>query len=327
MSISTITGSNDPYQRFFLSRIPSGSQNGDGGATPETTAVKRSNETDAASSAAVEPTVSDAIRAFLPQGASEVDEESLFMAILGQRIQEMKGDDAAQSYQARVQEHLEELSAAGQYASVELAARAALTDIYKEAVLTEEEAQTLHAQAFKSAQLDANPDSLYDGRGGDNDPTVTISEISKALSSAEALLAKFDSGEEDPGTMPLDLGNTGIEDVGRGGESASADGVYGGEVVAFGGGFVFKPVSEKDGNLVVLLPSEFAGEILSLKLFGTDGTLIETGDDQGETNGNRPTFRFDRPGADYPSNLRVVATLADGTEKSYTIPDPSLRYT
>lgn len=326
MSISTISGSSDPYQRYFLSRIPTGSQTIEGNGTQKTASANGTNET-ATAADGVAPTVQEAIRSFLPEGASQIDEESLFMAILGQRIQAMKGDEAAQTYQTRVQEHLEELAAGGAYASVELAARAALTDFYEEAMLTEEEAQTLHAQAFKSAQLDDNSASLYDGRGGEDDPTMTVADISKALASAEALLTKFDNNEEVSGTMPLDIGNTGIEDIGKGDGSSAIDDVYGGEIRSFGGGFVFKPVSEKDGNLVILLPSEFAGEIVRLQLFGTDGTLIETGDDQGETNGNRPTFRFDQPGADYPANIQVVATLTDGTERTYSIPDPSQRYT
>ncbi len=68
-------------------------------------------------------------------------------------------------------------------------------------------------------------------------------------------------------------------------------------------GEVWKPVSEGDGNLVILTPSSNAN--VTISLYDSEGNFIEQGDYVGRTNGNRPTYRFNRPGSDYPSPLIV----------------------
>ena len=72
-------------------------------------------------------------------------------------------------------------------------------------------------------------------------------------------------------------------------------------VAAIGGGFVWKPVSEGDGKLVILLPSDSAN--VTVALYTTDGQLIEQCRYVGRTNGHRPTYRCSRPGGAYPSPL------------------------
>lgn len=59
--------------------------------------------------------------------------------------------------------------------------------------------------------------------------------------------------------------------------------------------FVWKPISEADGNAVVLLPATSSAR--ELLLFGPFGR--ENGIYQGRTNGGRPTFRFNLPGCAY----------------------------
>jgi len=67
--------------------------------------------------------------------------------------------------------------------------------------------------------------------------------------------------------------------------------------------FVWKPISEADGNAVVLLPaSSSASELL---LFGPFGE--ERGSYQGRTNGSRPTFRFSLPGCAYAPYVQTEA--------------------
>lgn len=70
---------------------------------------------------------------------------------------------------------------------------------------------------------------------------------------------------------------------------------------AVGGGFVWKPVSEGDGNLVVLTPASVNANVMSIS--GSFGS--ENGRYTGRTNGNRATFRFSRPGCGYGNNISV----------------------
>lgn len=64
-------------------------------------------------------------------------------------------------------------------------------------------------------------------------------------------------------------------------------------------GSVWKPVSEGDGNLVVLTPATFP--TLSTRLLRGDGSTICSGRNAGRTNGNRPTYRFCSPGGGLPN--------------------------
>ena len=75
----------------------------------------------------------------------------------------------------------------------------------------------------------------------------------------------------------------------------------------FGNGFVYKPLSEGDGNLVVLIPASYSGG--SLTVAGESGRNV------GRTNGNRLTFRFSKTGCAYGNN---VSLSSNG--KTCTIP-------
>ena len=91
-----------------------------------------------------------------------------------------------------------------------------------------------------------------------------------------------------------------------------------------GGGFVWKPISEGDGKLVVLLPSSYVGRVSSVTI-RRGGATLESGRFAGNTNGNRPTFRFSKPGAGYGSGLTAVATLRTGGSVSWNIPNGGSR--
>jgi len=77
-------------------------------------------------------------------------------------------------------------------------------------------------------------------------------------------------------------------------------------------GFVWKPVSEGDGKLVVLLPS--SSNQTTLTVTRADGTT-ETGTYAGKTNGGRPTFRFSSPGSAYQGGQTVAGvTIGAGSD-------------
>lgn len=79
-----------------------------------------------------------------------------------------------------------------------------------------------------------------------------------------------------------------------------------------GTGFVWKPVSEGDGRLVVLLPASMP--------VGTLAVNREQGRFIGRTNGNRPTYRFFRPGSSYPA----PSVLSIGAAR-YLVTRPGVR--
>ena len=85
-----------------------------------------------------------------------------------------------------------------------------------------------------------------------------------------------------------------------------------------GGGFLWKPVSDSNGNLVVLLPSQYNGKVSSVSVNGEKGSF------SGIANGNRSHWRFSKPGAAYGSNARVVAATSGGNV-SWTVPNGGAR--
>lgn len=85
-------------------------------------------------------------------------------------------------------------------------------------------------------------------------------------------------------------------------------------------GGVFKPVSEGDHKLVILFPASWPTPT-TVTVNGEPGRLATSPvHPDGRTNGNRPTFRFSKPGKDYGRNVEVVA---DG--KRFTVPNGAVR--
>lgn len=93
--------------------------------------------------------------------------------------------------------------------------------------------------------------------------------------------------------------------------------------------FLYKPVSESNGNLVVLTPNIYNDRINQVEIVDSQGNVVEQGRFAGnQHNGARGHFRFNRPGAEYGNNFSVRITYDDGTDPlSIPISDGGARYT
>lgn len=91
------------------------------------------------------------------------------------------------------------------------------------------------------------------------------------------------------------------------------------------GGFLWKPVSDSNGKLVVLLPPKLAGQAKSVEVQDASGKTLARGRYTGDANGGRSHFRFDKPGAAFGNDVRVVATLANGQKVTYPIENGAAR--
>jgi hypothetical protein len=259
---------------------------------------------------------SSTLKAFLaPDKSNKVSEEEVFAALVQERIKKTKGDSALSEFKTIFESTKKRLQRPDGYVPIEDAAKQALKEFRDSNKISKEEADSIYSQAFAGAQLDQNKDALYDNRGGANDPTIAVADMEQALLLSGTLLGKFDSGSEKAATRSLDepshsaaLGGTGA----TGSESAS-------------GGFLFKPNSESDGKLVVLLPPRLAGLVKGVALVGPNGEIIETARYTGNGNGGRDHYRFSRAGGQYPDGLTVQATLATGELVRYVIRETSAR--
>jgi hypothetical protein len=239
----------------------------------------------------------------------KVNEEQLFSAIINERLTSNVGEDAAERYRQLFTEMQEDMTRADGYVPVEAAANQALNGLVAEGVISGEEAGTIQGQAFTAAQLDDKMGTLYDSQGS----TVAVMLVNLALETAESTLNELDDG-----TISA---NSSQDDVEGAGESAETQGTFIG-----GDGFLYKPVSESNGNLVILLPAYMQGEVTSVELLDSEGNSIESGDSSGPYEDGRPLFRFNDAGSGYPDNMTVQVQLASGEVKEYTIPDSAKRW-
>lgn len=254
---------------------------------------------------------------------SQINEEELFSGIIEQQLAELNSDALATFTTTRDTLTASRMRDDG-YVPVEEIALDALQATVDSGALDLTTAETINATAFQAAQLDDNHDALYDGRGSENDPTIATSTVTQALSSASDIMAQIESGTLPAQSRDISLAATG-------GSQASFTGTSGSQELDGPEGFLWKPVSESDGNLVVLLPTELRGLIDKVEIHSSlppdTSNLLDTGTFAGDTNnGERPHFRFNDPGSSYGENVELVAFMDDGSQLTWSIPNGSERW-
>ena len=242
----------------------------------------------------------------IPDAQGEVHEEELQYAVALHLLKNLKAE-TAEAFKSEFTKQLED--------SLEDATRATLSALVAQGVISKRKAELINGASFQAAQLDHNTTALYDARGSADDPTIAVASIEQAIAKATSALDSFVKGSSCVSPRPIGqmtYSNTPIA------SSISQK------------GFLWKPRSESNGNLVVLLPPNLRGEIVSTEIHtgvpASANTLLERGNFSGDRhNGRRPHYRFDRPGASYPNGVYIVSKLKDGREFTFQIGDPSKR--
>jgi hypothetical protein len=245
--------------------------------------------------------------------AKKVSEEDLFAALVSERIKKAKGEEQGTKFQETLEAKKNEMRKGDGYIPMEDAAKAALVEARESGILSKEEADKIYSEAFAAAQLDANTGVLFDGRGGPNDTTVAVASLEEALAGSRGILEKFDSGAEKAPERSVDEASNG-KALNMPGSPTAGD-----------QGFLFKPTSESDGKLVVLLPSRLSGLIAGVQLFDPAGRILDSGRYTGNGNGGREHFRFSKAGSGYPDGTTVEVSLKTGDKLRYVIGDTSQR--
>lgn len=94
------------------------------------------------------------------------------------------------------------------------------------------------------------------------------------------------------------------------------------------GEFLWKPKSDKDGKLAILLPKALTGKVKEVQVMSPGGTkVLGKGTASGVGNGEREHFRFSKAGNEFPDGALVVITLKDGSQRTVTIKETSDRTT
>jgi len=245
--------------------------------------------------------------------AKKVSEEDLFAALVSERIKKTKGEEEGAKFQQSLEAKKNEMRKGDGHTPMEDAAKAALIEARESGVLSKEEADKIYSEAFAAAQLDSNTGVLFDGKGGPNDATIAVASLEEALAGSRVKMEKFDSGSEKAPERSVDEASNGkvmhLPDSPTAGDQ----------------GFLFKPVSESDGKLVVLLPARLTGLVSGLSIVGPDGQVTESGRYRGVGNGGREHFRFSKPGGQYANGSTVQANLITGEIVRYLISNTSQR--
>jgi hypothetical protein len=100
--------------------------------------------------------------------------------------------------------------------------------------------------------------------------------------------------------------------------------------IAKNGEFLWKPVSEKDGKLAIVLPGNLTGKVKTVKIVDANGKVLAKGDYSGTgnplKNGDREHYRFGREGKAFPDGSFVQITLNNGNVKMVKIKNTSERF-
>jgi len=129
---------------------------------------------------------------------SSVSEEELFAAAIGQQVRQLMGVDAYTEYKLSFKIGMSEPVPGRSGPSAERSANIALRDLVKAGTLTREQAKDIRDSAFAAAQLDDDPTKLFDGKGGDNDPTVATGAFDVSAQLATERMFLFKSSGEIP---------------------------------------------------------------------------------------------------------------------------------
>lgn len=246
-----------------------------------------------------------------------INEEQLQSAII-QYLLDKKGKKQGSKLGKTYLQELTKSLASGK--PLEDAVKVALKALVKKGLITNGEAEEINGISFDAAQLDNNLEALYDSKSSVNDSTAAVMEIEKAVSKAMTSINDInstDSSSEVP-SRSLDAISNSVSVNSSSGSSNN------------GNGFLWKPVSESNGNLVVLFPPNLTGNISSAGIYSSlppsYENLIEEGDFSGDNhNGGRAHFRFSKPGGSYPDGVYVVAQLSNGESATFEIENSSSR--
>ena len=267
---------------------------------------------------------------------TQISEEELFSAIIEQRLF-TKGADLSEAFRKSRDEFSSSLRKPDGFIPSEEVALRSLEKICRDGVISEKDAEKISGEAFAAAQLDGDTTTLYDSRGGPQDATIAVAATNEAIAKAKSAIeiVTKDASKVTPRPISsLATGTPGITPLADESSSippndnSASSNVSGGRKLDGAGGFLWKPVSESDGKLAVLLPEELAGNISKVEVYSQmpadSSSLVDTSRYGGSHEG-RPIFRFHKSGATMGDNVYLVVTKDDNSKVWWQIADGSIR--
>lgn len=245
-------------------------------------------------------------------GKSEVNEEELFAAVASERVRALKGKKASKHFDKIMNQTIEGFQ--GSDLNFEQLTKFSLNQLVGARRISHDDANIIYSQAFAAAQLDFNENALYGERGN----ARAVAEVSSAIAKAQTVVEEVKNGQRD--LLIRDRFEPEAAEqqssIKRGG-SGNFDGA---------GGFLFKPFSDVDGNMLILAPKELNGWIDRVEIKDRNGRLLDTAQTSGVGHSGREYIKFRKSGSEYPEQITVDIVLNSGGVRSYYIPDSSLEW-
>ena len=204
-------------------------------------------------------------------------------------------------------------------AETEAAVRIALKNTYQAGFIPKSAAEWVNGLSRFSAQFDSSDKLASVEESG-------LLDFDSAIIHANAALASLVQGLVTAIPMPLEQSSTLKAAAAEQSSSLQRPKLIGGSQAA---GFLWKPISEADNKLVVLLPSRLTGliENAGVYLDDTGEKLLEKGRFAGDrSNGARSHYRFAKSGSAYPNNVYFIVKLKDGSSEAYKINNSAARF-
>jgi hypothetical protein len=206
----------------------------------------------------------------------------------------------------------------GSKSSFEDGVKAALKTLVTQKDISKTDAEDINGKSFRAAQLDDDVKTLFDDKGGPDDKTIAVLSAKEAAEKVNRVYGRIRRGETAAPSRELDAASNtkvGSKTV------TSAQGA--------GNGFLWKPISESDGKLVILAPKDISTNVSSISIYkkgsNNQKELIESGRFAGIANGDRAHYRFAKVGGSYPDGAVVEIKLKDGKVVSEVIGETSSR--
>jgi hypothetical protein len=245
-------------------------------------------------------------------GKSEVNEEELFAAVASERVRSLKGKGASKRFDSIMNDTIK--GSQGGDINYETLTKFSLNQLVGAGKISHDDANIIYSQAFAAAQLDFNENALYGERGN----ARAVADVSSAIAKAQSVVEEIKSKQRDL------LIRDRFEPEAAEQQSSARRG--GGVGFDGAGGFLFKPFSDIDGNMLVLAPKELNGWIDRVEIKDRSGRILDTARSRGVGYSGREYIRFNKSGSEYPREITVDIVLNSGGVRSYYIPDSSLEW-
>lgn len=310
-SLTQSTNSTNGTQDKPTSAIESGNQTNS--PNPNTTPIKTNPGEDSA------PRKNEALSSFLlrelkPNSKGDFHEEQLQYGVAGYLLNE-KSPALYEQYKIAYSSYKSE---SGAKSNFEDGVKVALKSLVASKKLSNKDAEEINGKSFRSAQLDKDLKTLFDDKGGPGDNTIAVLGAKEAAEKVDRLYGRIRRGDLEAPSRSLDA-ESNSKTTSLPPKSSSS----------VGSGFLWKPISESDGKLVILTPANISQDVESVSIYKVDSkgkrTLVEEGRSTGIANENRAHFRFKKAGGSYADGSVVEIKLKGGEVISETIKETSSR--